>query len=612
MKTEDIFLSLLREQEGDDEHELDFLDDPGDDDQGVHGFDDGEFAGGDVEHEDDPALPDERDPIVPAAAPQQRPEQQPAPPKKLTESQKIKMRWIREQPGLTDIVMDEHIQFFKERKERLRPYKPYGTIDPTTNRLYINLPEVASQMERFPNMADILKDPQRIKDIQNYSWEEISFYMDRILNLNRVIDDENYVHGDETLEEKFKAAYERWTNPRGQIVNENNTIVYRIESKNESIALGALQICIHEKYSDNAGYMYNAWCTARPEHSRYGSNMYSTYRTDYGAAFYYILDKNRKEDDIYYIAAIDVKSSGHRSATRPYTLISRKNGDDTNFTWNELVTKYPALNGKEGLFTYFGSTRKEQANFTLDRITFKPGDPYDFATLPPKIQSEYIDDKRHINEVRSFLTLEATERKLYIDKTVKTNDDYKRRYLCVDANDPYGILNAIKNVKPQDYKYLDYILKEKLGIPSGIAAIKLSILGTNWRRWLSDLESGYTLCSTRNADHRYNKVQKYGIINLDSGDVVKDMDYIAGKLQSFMNIYQDENGLRKRKLYMFQRYNRSIAGNPDPNDYFYFLSLKEALTDKASPFYLKGKFFESADGDTFVKEKLGDGTFIKI
>jgi len=437
--------------------------------------------------------------------------------------------------------------------------------------------------------------------------------MDRILNLNRVIDDENYVHGDETLEEKFKAAYERWTNPRGQIINENNTIVYRIESKNESVALGALQICIHEKYNADSGYQYNAWCIARPEHSKYGSNMYSTYRTDYGAAFYYILDKNRKEDDIYYIAAIDVKSSGHRSSTSPYTLISRKNGDDTNYSWNKLVDKYPALNGKEGLFTYFGTTRKEQANFTLDRITFRKGDPYDFATLPPKIQNEYIDDKRFVNEVRSFLTLEATERKLYIDKTVKTNDDYKRRYLCNDLGDPYGILNAIKNVKPQDYKYLDYVLKEKLGIPSGIVAIKLSILGNNWKRLYTDSDNGYTLCSTRDEDEyrRYNRVQKYGVFNLDNGEALKDIDYIAGKLQSLGHFYKDENGISQRKIYRFQRYNKSIAGNPDPNDYFYFLYLVEA-TDKKSPFYLVGKFYEAEDGNAFLKERLDNGTLRKL
>lgn len=609
MKTQDIFLNLLREQDDDDEHELDFLDAPDPDE--VDDF----VVGG---QDEDPDLEDgeqEQGFLNPpeAADLQKKPEQ----PKKLTETQKIKMRWVREQPGLTDLIMDEHIQFFKERKERLRPYKPYGAVDPVTNRLYINLPEVAAQMERFPNMGDILKDPQKIKDIQNYSWEQISFYMDRILNQNRVIDDENYVLGDETLEERFKAAYERWSNPRGQIVNEGNIIAYKIESKNESVALGALQICIHEKYAPKGDYEYNAWCTARPEHSKYGSNMYSTYRSDYGAAFYYILDKNRKEDDIYYISAIDVKGRGHGSTTRPYTLISRKNGDDTNYTWNEIVTKFPALRGKQGLFTYFGTTRKEQTTFSLDKITFKQGDPYDFATLPPQTQNAFIDDKRHINEVRSFLTLEPAERKLYIDKTVKTNDDYKHRYLCNDPNDPYGILNAIRNVKPQDYKYLDYVLKEKLGIPSGIAAIKLSILGTNYRRWLSDIESGFTLCSTRSADNRHNRVQKYGILNLDNGEVLKDMDYIAGKLQSFMNIYTDENGIKKRKLYMFQRYNKGVgkmdtAGEQYVDDYFYFLSLKEALTDKASPFYLKGKYFDGAEGDTFVRERIANGTFIKI
>jgi len=613
---DDAFLNLLREQEGDDDHELDFLDDPGDDDnvQGLDGENDGEG-------ENDPVFMHGFDPEEPQPepAPEVRPinpANRPPASKKITESQKIKMRWVREQPGLMDLQMDEHIQFFKERKERLRPYKPYGTIDPQTNRLYINLPEVAAQMEKFPNMSDILKDPQRIKDIQNYSWEEISFYMDRILNLNRVIDDETYIQGDETLEERFKTAYERWTNPRGQIVNENNIIVYRIESKNESVALGALQICIHEKYSADEGYSYNAWCTARPEHSKYGSNMYSTYRSDYGSAFYYILDKNRKEDDIYYISAIDVKSKGHRSAARPYTIISRRNGDDTNYNWEEIVNIYPALNGKENLFAYFGTTRKEQTNFSLDRITFKQGDAYDFATLSPELQNTYIDNKRHINEVRSFLTLEPAERKLYIDKTVKTDDDYKYRYRCSDHNDPFGILNAINNTKPQDYKYLDYILKEKLGIPMGIAAIKLSIIGSDWQPLLTDVKKSVTLCTMRTASKLLKDKNKtrYGLLNMTDADLIKDLDYFKGTLQSFMTIIRGENGLVHRNMLHLQRYNRNIIGvaQENPNDYFYFLSASDALTNKKSENYLKGSFFEGADGDVFIREKIATKQFFLL
>jgi len=603
------FFNLIQEQDDDDEHELDFLDDPG----GPGGE---ERLDGDGEGENDPVMMPGFDPEdgeqeqgflnPPEAA--DFPKQ-----KKLNDAQQkalvVKTKWLREQPGLTDLQMDEHMVFFKERKERLKPYIPYDqnnpTIDPQTKRVYINVPEVTAQVEKFPDMIDILSNAQKMKDIQNYTWEQISFYMDRILNLNRVVDDETYIQGDETLEEKFKRAYERWIVPRGQIVNEGNITVYRIESKNESVALGALQICIHEKYSLGAGFNYNAWCTARPEHSRYGSNMYNTYRSDYGAAFYYVLDKNRKEDDIYYISAINVKGAGHGNRLRPYTLISRKNGDDSNYSWDEIVQKYPALNGKEGLFTYFGTTRKEQTNFTLDKITFRRGDPYDFATLSPQLQNQYIDSKRHISEVRSFMSMEATERKLYIDKTVKTEDDYKYRFRCGDRDNPFGILNALNDAKPQDYKYLDYVLKEKLGIPMGITAIRLSIVGGEWKLLLTDGRNSVTLCTMKTGGKLLKSKEKdrFGLLSMTDGGIIKPVDYFKGTLRSVMMITRNE-GLTHRNMLHLQRYNKSITGIPteNPDDYFYFFSAWDAYTVKSNN-YLKGTFFEGPAGDAFIREK---------
>jgi hypothetical protein len=476
MKFEDIFLDILWEQIANDP-----LDEPEMDENGVwrdpngnivdnpnanfdHGFGGDEFAGGD----DDGEEIDRPEDLEPDRPPQVRPLAPPPPQavqqKKLNETQKLKAKWLNERPGLTDLMMDEHIQFFKERKERLKPYKPYGTIDPATNRHYINLPEVAAQMERFPEMAPVLSDTQKVKDIQNYNWEQISFYMDRILNLNRVIDEENFVLGDDNIDEKLNESLKRWEHPHNQIVNEGNVIVYKIESKNEAIALGSIQRYLHEKYS-KIDHRSNPWCVSRPPKSNYGSNMYATYREDYGAAFYFLMDKNKPVTDKYHVVAINVQKQGRGNTIKPYTLISRMNGDDTSYAWSQIVEMYPALNGKEHLFKYFGPTRKEQVDFTLDSITFRKGDSYDFATLPPQVQNAYIDSKRYIHEVRSFLTLEQAERKLYIDKTVKSDDDYKIRYTCDDSNDPFGILDAIKNTKPQDYKYLDFILKERLHIP---------------------------------------------------------------------------------------------------------------------------------------------------
>ena len=161
MKFEELYLQLLAEQRDQDNDEPQ-------DDNGVHGFDDGEFAGGDDEAEpEEPESPEE--PGKPAKP------KEPPKPKPLSEKQKLKLKWKQENPGLTNEDMDNTIEFFNRRKNGLREYK-----DPSTYPNYINLPEIVALMQRFPDMRDVLTDHQKIRDIQNYSWDEMEYYMDRV------------------------------------------------------------------------------------------------------------------------------------------------------------------------------------------------------------------------------------------------------------------------------------------------------------------------------------------------------------------------------------------------------------------------------------------------
>jgi hypothetical protein len=205
---------------------------------------------------------------------------------------------------------------------------------------------------------------------------------------------------------------------------------------------------------------------------------------------------------------------------------------------------------------------------------------------------------------------------LYIDKTRKENDDYKLRYLCDDPNDPYGILEVLRTEKIKDfdpYKYLDEkILKTNLGIPDGIMAIKQSLIGTNWRRWLTDIESGQTLISTKSAMMRTNIKPRYGIMNLDNGELIKDVRYQAEAPRSYVHTTaRDDAG--KKKRYVFQKYMFALGdGRFDQNEYFYFLYLIDSITNRQSENYLKGKYYEGRDGDAFIQEMLRRGELVRI
>jgi hypothetical protein len=102
------------------------------------------------------------------------------------------------------------------------------------------------------------------------------------------------------------------------------------------------------------------------------------------------------------------------------------------------------------------------------------------------------------------------------------------------------------------------------------------------------------------------------MLDLDNGNIIKDIQYSAERPQTYMHTSaKDENG--KPKIYIFQKYGYSLGGNrTDPNEYFYFLCLRDAFTNRNSELYLKGKYYDGREGDEFIKMKINDGEFRKI
>ena len=605
MKFQDLLKNILLEQEDPEAVEFDNHGNPIDPDADVH-----------------LPIPDENpdfdyvrvhadnNPINPEAPP--RPQEHR--PERLSATQQIKMRWNKENPGVTDFEMDEAIGFFRDRRDALRPYHPYGYIDPQTNRHYVNIPELTSIVERFPSMEPILSRADTMRDQKNYPWEVMAYYIDIVRTTNELIDEENIVPGTQLpLTTQLELAKERWTTPQNQIFNQGNLIVYRIESKNESIAFGSIQRILNIKRKEEGNSRGNAyWCTTVPLNDRNRSNLWTNYRPQ--RAFYYLWDQTKDETDSRYCGAIQTMEPG--SSLGPYTFVDLYNETATGVEWSDLVRMYPQLNGKQQLFPYFGTTPKERTDLTVDKISLTPGNTYYFGTVPKSYQKSYVDSGRHVNQVRAFLTMDPSTRKLYVDKTTKENNDLSTRFLCDDPNDPFGIIEVLRlQTKPENlYKYLDgKILKSNLGVPDGILAIKKLIIGTNWRRWLSDITTHQTLISSRGGNVLRGNKPKYGIMNIENGDLVKDIQYVAAIPRSYLFQYVDDNGIKQRKRYIFQRYDYTLGnGQTDPNEYFYFLYLVEALTDKNSEFYLKGKYYDGTEGDQFIQGKIASGEFKRM
>jgi len=545
IKIEDIFYRILSEQPGDNPGQL-----------------------GDPEL---PGNPEGADGIN-AGQPQQ-----PRAPKQLSANQqiiaRIKEKWKREAAEsrppieLDDNQVENAITFFNNRKNGIRPIQnpaPQGT----PNQL-----EIVALRTRFPEMAQTLTDPVRIRDINNYSWHQIDYYIDRATAVE--MEEEISFEIDETSEEtQFRTATELWERFPKKVINENGVIVCKMESKEEAMALGRLQNLLAKKYGGSA------WCiTYRPDRYGHVSNNWTPYRKE-KRAFYFILDKNKPESNADYVASIETNQRGGHNFT------ARPNGTEFNKSWDEIVRKYNVLAGKEHLLPYFDLTPKELQGADLNMINFRESvpenpNPYDFVLQSKKIQQRYCEDPaRAIPNKRAFSTLTADLRRSYIGATTPTN--LTSRYRCDDPDDTFGILNLISEDR-QLLKSLEWKITNELHKPEGLMAIQKPLLKLGLREGLNDKENKYVL-------YKQKAGEKYGVVHIDTIKWIKPVAYIKSEPMSLTKM--EEGKILRARIHRYTLENGA--------DWFYFYYEGDALTNPESKQYMLGKYFDKEEGQNFL------------
>lgn len=505
----------------------------------------------------------------------------PKKPKKISPIDKLKAKWKEENPVLDDDVMDQTINFFNRHKNGLRPYK-----DPQTTTNYVNLPEITAMVVAFPDMKSILTDPVRIRDIQNYSWEQINYYVDRVSNEISTSDVDVEIKGD-TIDDRIQNAYKKWEEAPNKVVNEENFIAIRVESQNQSIALSRLQHLLVER--DRIGMKF---CIGYMQNE--STNFYFNYRNY--SSYYFVMDKTKPKTDNYYISVIQAVDPNSQQIIRgPYFITPIQNGTHENQKWDDIVQHYPILSGKQDLFKFFGTTQNEINDRTLSKINFDSNSNLYFGKQPVNTQKAYINSGRLINEKVAFSTLPYNKdqnlRKEYIAAT--TNLDYIQRFKCNDPSDPFGVLNIIQKETPSLYKYLDgFILKQTLKLPMGVAGIKIKIIGSEYTAVYKSIEGGETLFKQKRGD-------LYGVMNVDTIKWEKDMGYLLTSTYPLIK-------MSDRSQYLLQRFT-----NGDGDDIFYFLLNRREYLKKDSPNFGKGTYLNNDDAHKLMESgefrKLGYG-----
>ncbi len=566
MKLKDIALYILREQPEPEDGNLENPEIGQDEPQG-----DGENQPEDGEEQ--PQDGSQNEPLKPKKE------------KKLSPIDLIKSQWIEQNPHLNDTMMDEAINFFNNRKNNLRPF-----VDPNSVPNVRNMPEIFAFKQRFPDFP--AENIQKLKDLQNYTWEQIEFLMDRFNTTEAAGEVDFSIEGD-TPEDRERSAREKWNKSHNKIIDEGGLVVFKCEGKDESIAFGRLQHILVAKYGGNR------WCVTIPPGE--GSNLYVGYRQASGdrhlgksrRTFYFIKDETKDVSDPYYIAALQAVNMETAPDEGPFVITPRPNGDQYKKSWEDVTRIWPQLMGKENLIRPLPLSQKEKFDGILDKIRFypipkNPPAADDFAIQSRAIQEMFVDSPtRVINDPRSFMSLSEDLQKKYVANT--NLDNYKKKYKNLDESKPFGMLEALG---PKLLKFLDdAVLKYQLKIKDGIFAIKQSILQANYKVSFTDVDNDAIKMFMGKSN------EKYGIMDLSSIEWIKPLEYIRTKSTTYFSP-------QSRELFILQRYQSESS-----DDYFYWMFPQKNLTskDKSSVQHLRGRYLSKEQGDEIPNQykKLG-------
>lgn len=457
---------------------------------------------------------------------------------------KLFEKWKNESPSITYRIMMEAKIFFDRKKNHLNP----------------DMREVKSFYEAFSQFPS--NDIQKLRDIQNYTWEQIEYLMDRFGKTHQhfdQVDDFDVNKEFPTIEEKINYHIENWKKSPYKVLDQDNLIIIKITSEANSKLYGSLDHILIAANSRSR----SPWCT-----STQSGNMFNSYRND-GRSFYYCLDLSKPKNDNDFIFSIDVREGYSR-----YNYTPRDNGTQS-ISEETLLQYHPNLKNHLDVFQPFRKTKEEEYNLKLDNITFIKNHPNDFVTLPTIIQKRYIEARRNINSERAIKTLSKSLINLYVALTNEQN--IENRFVNSDNNNPFGVIN---NIPTQSLKYLDKILRERLRYTNGLLDLKIELLQSKFGTSYVDIENNIALISSYKSINKRSYLYKreidsdreirdltYGVVKIgeNSAEVIKSVNYKNTFFPKPFNIKKDEDSGK-----LIKHFYKLYVNVYDENDYFYW------------------------------------------
>ena len=518
--------------------------------------------------------------------------------KKLNAVDATKIKWREEglQLGLelTETQLVGAIEFFNTQKNGLRPLgDPAGDI-----------PQLFALKQRFPEFP--AENQVAIRDIQSYSWEQITFFVDRYIAHPEEEEQQFFDEGEQLvvdvdkedvnrIVELLPTAYAQWER-QTKVYDNNGVSIVALQSKQHSINVGFIENCLKAKYKNTTS---QTWCTTWTN----ASNQYLNYRPD--RAFYYVMNRNVSENNSYYFFAI----APSKTDRNDYRLVDMYNSfDRSNLTFNDILekTNCPELENVKNKVVWFEETEADSIDRKFDTYLFGPAtgdkeiDKHNFMFLDATLHKEFIDYGRNIQSARALKVLADKAKFPDIEKPVDLQRVYVNltnaqnmvdRFRTTDASE--DIFSMIEALRPSPKKQLHSLLTVKENVSGGIKGLALKLMSNELIGSFTD----YVKTDIRLLQSK-NNIGTFGIFNLVKFKWEKPLKYTKStrviKLRDKEITIED--GKEIKQIYFLFKY-------ISDDDYFYWMFNKEDYLHRNNPNNpnrLKGKFLEGSVGDNLI------------
>ena len=360
---------------------------------------------------------------------------------------------------------------------------------------------------------------------------------------------------------KVEASKKLWVSDRDAVVNEEGFKVKFIPNARVSVKYGFYQQGLLQKLFGREVAYNKQWCVTGRNSDDSRQNLWGTYRksTDSRSriprrTFWFIYDESKNPEVVedenlqrYHICALQYCMDDY--GYTGFKMTSLFNDGDEKYTWNQIVAIYPQLEGREAEFARYEEFEPEELldNNQLSRISEQDGSEDDFAAQPRSLKKSYIERGGTLKSARSWMSMDANLRVLYIVSATAAN--------AVDKFQSEELIKEIKKVG-SELKLLDNHLKS--------IGSRLDDYGRVTDQNLADLGLGVIYKYILKKDYKVAKVsidnKKIQLLeslknkvngkfllglyhfNYDNWVVIDGIKYDAEYIDDGLQLYVDDNG----------------------------------------------------------------------